>query len=180
MRRAGQAALANAPSTIDRVIAVHLKGTWACMKAAANRMVEQGRGGRIVNTTSVAGLIGNFGYSSYGAAKAGIYGLTRVGAIELRKHRITVNAIAPVARTRLTEGLPMFQGVGEESLGPQHVAPVALFLASDLAADVTGEVIGVAGARLSRFRMIETTGAFKPEGLWTAGEIEDRWGEIVE
>jgi NAD(P)-dependent dehydrogenase (short-subunit alcohol dehydrogenase family) len=162
----------------DIVIQVHLKGTWACMQAAAQRMVEQNRGGRIINTSSVAGLIGNFGQSNYAAAKAGIYGLTRVGAIELRKHNITVNAIAPVAKTRLTEDLPMFQGVTEDSLGPQHIAPVALFLASDLSAELTGEVIGVAGARLSRYKMIETTGAFKQEEAWTAAEIKERWAEI--
>jgi NAD(P)-dependent dehydrogenase (short-subunit alcohol dehydrogenase family) len=163
----------------DVVIQVHLKGTWACMQAAAARMVEQGRGGRIINTSSVAGLIGNFGQSNYAAAKAGIYGLTRVGAIELRKHNITVNAVAPVAKTRLTEDLPMFQGVGEDTLGPQHIAPVALFLASDLSADLNGEVLGVAGGRISRYKMIETTGAFKQEGFWTAQEIKERWSEIA-
>jgi NAD(P)-dependent dehydrogenase (short-subunit alcohol dehydrogenase family) len=162
----------------DVVISVHLKGTWLCTRAAGRRMVEQARGGRIINTTSIAGLMGNFGQSNYGAAKAGIYGLTRVAALELKKHGITVNAVAPIAKTRLTEDLPMFQGVGEESLGPQHVAPPALFLASELSVDITGAVIGVAGGRLSVFKMVETQGVFKQEGLWTAQEIKEKWGEI--
>src|SRR5215470_17376538 len=79
----------------DEVIAVHLKGTFLCTQAAARQMVAQGEGGRIVNTTSVSGLLGNFGQANYSAAKAGIYGLSRTAAIELQKHRITVNAIAP-------------------------------------------------------------------------------------
>ncbi len=162
----------------DIVIAVHLKGTWLCTQAAGRRMVEQGRGGRIINTTSIAGLQGNFGQSNYGSAKAGIYGLTRVAALELKKANVTVNAIAPIAKTRLTEDLPMFQGVGDDSLGPQHVAPAALFLASDLASDITGTVIGVAGGRLSVFRMVETQGVFKQEGLWSAPEIKEKWAEI--
>ena len=93
----------------DVVIAVHLKGTFLCSQAFAKQMVAQGGGGRIVNTTSVSGMLGNFGQANYSAAKAGIYGLTRTTAIELQKQRITVNAIAPIAKTRMTEDLPMFQ-----------------------------------------------------------------------
>ena len=95
----------------DAVVAVHLKGTFLCSQVFAKQMVAQGGGGRIVNTTSVSGMLGNFGQANYSAAKAGIYGLTRTMSIELQKHRITVNAIAPIAKTRMTEDLPMFQGV---------------------------------------------------------------------
>jgi len=94
----------------DSVIAVHLRGTFLCSQAFAKQVVTQGGGGRIVNTTSVSGMLGNFGQANYSAAKAGIYGLTRTTSIELQKHRITVNAIAPIAKTRMTEDLPMFQG----------------------------------------------------------------------
>lgn len=163
----------------DAVLRVQLGGTWSCMRAAAQRMVEQGSGGRIITTTSIAGLVGNFGQANLAAAQAGVYGLTRVGAIELRKHRITVNAIAPVARTRLTEDLPMFQGIAEESLGPRYVGPLTVFLASELGKDLTGEVLGVAGGRLSRFKVIETAGAFKHDAQWTAQEIRERWSEIA-
>jgi NAD(P)-dependent dehydrogenase (short-subunit alcohol dehydrogenase family) len=163
----------------DAVISVHLKGTFLCTQAAAKQMIAQGGGGRIVNTTSVSGMMGNFGQANYAAAKAGIYGLTRTAAIELQKQRITVNAVAPIAKTRLTEDLPMFQ-TGRESLTPDHVAPAALYLASDLCADRSGFVLAVAGARLYAYKVVESAGKFKDEhAAWTAQEIADHWDAIV-
>jgi NAD(P)-dependent dehydrogenase (short-subunit alcohol dehydrogenase family) len=162
----------------DAVIAVHLKGTFLCTQAAAKQMVSQGGGGRIVNTTSVSGMLGNFGQANYSAAKAGIYGFTRTAAIELQKHRITVNALAPIAKTRLTEDLPMFQ-TSTESLSPEHIAPAALFLASDLCADRTGHVLAVAGAQMYAYKVVQTAGKFKDEnGVWTAQEIAEHWDAI--
>ncbi|MFO0638852.1 MAG: SDR family NAD(P)-dependent oxidoreductase [Polyangiaceae bacterium] len=163
----------------DAVVAVHLKGTFLCSQAFARRAVPRGEGGRIVNTTSVSGLLGNFGQAAYAAAKAGIYGLTRTMSIELQKHRITVNALAPIAKTRMTEDLPMFQGMA--TMGPEHVAPAALFLSSDLCGARTGYVLAVAGARMYAFKVVETPGKFK-EGestVWTANEIADNWDAIV-
>jgi NAD(P)-dependent dehydrogenase (short-subunit alcohol dehydrogenase family) len=162
----------------DAVIAVHLTGTFLCSQAFAKQAVTQGGGGRIVTTTSVSGMLGNFGQANYAAAKAGIYGLTRTLSIELQKHRITVNALAPIAKTRMTEDLPMFQGV--ETLTPDHIAPAALFLASDLCADRTGHVLAVSGARLYAFKVVETAGKFKDEasGVWTAQEIAENWDAI--
>ena len=163
----------------DSVIAVHLRGTFLCSQAFAKQVVTQGGGGRIVNTTSVSGMLGNFGQANYAAAKAGIYGLTRTMSIELQKHRITVNAIAPIAKTRMTEDLPMFERV--ETLTAAHIPPAALFLASDLCGDRTGHVIAVAGARVYAFEVIETPGRFKEtdDGIWTAREIADSWDSIV-
>jgi NAD(P)-dependent dehydrogenase (short-subunit alcohol dehydrogenase family) len=162
----------------DVVIAVHLKGTYLCTQAAAKQMVSQGGGGRIVNTTSVSGMMGNFGQANYSAAKAGIYGFTRTAAIELQKHRITVNAIAPIAKTRLTEDLPMFQ-TATDSLTPDHIAPAALFLASDLCGDRTGHVLAVAGAQMYVYKVVQSAGKFKEEnGVWTAQEIADNWEAI--
>jgi NAD(P)-dependent dehydrogenase (short-subunit alcohol dehydrogenase family) len=163
----------------DTVIAVHLKGTFLCSQAFAKQVVTQGGGGRIVNTTSVSGMLGNFGQANYSAAKAGIYGLTRTMSIELQKHRVTVNAIAPIAKTRMTEDLPMFQGI--DTLTPEHIAPAALFLASDLCADRTGHVLAIAGARMYAFKVVETPGRFKESngGVWTAQEIADSWDAIV-
>jgi NAD(P)-dependent dehydrogenase (short-subunit alcohol dehydrogenase family) len=163
----------------DAVIDVHLKGTFLCSQVFAKQVVAQGGGGRVVNTTSVSGMLGNFGQANYSAAKAGIYGLTRTMSIELQKHRITVNAIAPIAKTRMTEDLPMFQGV--DSLTPEHIAPSALFLASDLCADRTGHVLAVAGARVYAFKVVETPGRFKEtaNGVWTAQEIAESWDGIV-
>jgi NAD(P)-dependent dehydrogenase (short-subunit alcohol dehydrogenase family) len=163
----------------DAVIDVHLKGTFLCSQVFAKQVVAQGGGGRVVNTTSVSGMLGNFGQANYSAAKAGIYGLTRTMSIELQKHRMTVNAIAPIAKTRMTEDLPMFQGV--DSLTPEHIAPSALFLGSDLCADRTGQVLAVAGARVYAFKVVETPGRFKEtsHGVWTAQEIADSWDGIV-
>jgi NAD(P)-dependent dehydrogenase (short-subunit alcohol dehydrogenase family) len=128
----------------------------------------------------VSGMMGNFGQSNYAAAKAGIYGLTRTMSIELQKHKITVNALAPIAKTRMTEDLPMFQH-GRESLTPDHIAPAALFLASPLAGDRTGYVLAVAGARMYAFKVVETAGKFKDDdtGVWSAQEIADNWEAIT-
>lgn len=163
----------------DSVVSVHLKGTFLCTQAAAKIMVSQGGGGRIINTTSVSGMMGNFGQANYAAAKAGIYGLTRTAAIELQKHRITVNAIAPIAKTRMTEDLPMFQS-GMDALTPEHIAPAAMFLGSDLCADRTGHVLAVAGQQMYIFKVMQSTGKFK-DGAdpWTAQEIADHWESIV-
>jgi NAD(P)-dependent dehydrogenase (short-subunit alcohol dehydrogenase family) len=163
----------------DAVVSVHLRSTFLCSQRFARQVVAQGGGGRVVNTTSLSGMLGNFGQANYAAAKAGIYGLTRTMSIELQKHRITVNAIAPLAKTRMTEDLPLFQGV--DSLTAEHVAPVALFLASDLCGDRTGHVVAAAGARIYAFKVVETQGRFKEEdgGVWTAQEIADSWESIV-
>jgi NAD(P)-dependent dehydrogenase (short-subunit alcohol dehydrogenase family) len=164
----------------DAVIAVHLKGTFLVSQAVVKQMVAQGEGGRVVNTTSVSGMMGNFGQANYAAAKAGIYGLTRTMSIELQKHRITVNALAPIAKTRMTEDLPMFQH-GRDALTPDHIAPAALFLASPLCGDRTGYVLAVAGARMYAFKVVETAGKFKDDaaGVWTPQEIADNWDAIV-
>jgi NAD(P)-dependent dehydrogenase (short-subunit alcohol dehydrogenase family) len=162
----------------NAVLDVHLKGTFLCTQAAALVMKEQGSG-RIVNTTSISGLLGNFGQSNYSAAKAGIYGLTRTASIELQRYGISVNAVAPVAKTRMTEDLPMFAKI-EGTLSPEHVAPAHLFLASDLCGDRTGIVLAVAGARMSVFKMVESQGRFKEsdQGIWTAQEISENFEAI--
>jgi NAD(P)-dependent dehydrogenase (short-subunit alcohol dehydrogenase family) len=165
----------------EQVLQVHLHGTYHCTQAAARAMRVQGQGGRIVNTTSLSGLLGNFGQGNYAAAKAGIYGFTRVCALEFQKIGVTVNAIAPVALTRMTSDLAMMKGATEKDLGPQFVAPVVVFLASDLAADLTGQVVGVQGGRIFLYRMETTEGATKDaeKGLWTAAEIKEAWGRIA-
>jgi NAD(P)-dependent dehydrogenase (short-subunit alcohol dehydrogenase family) len=165
----------------DSVVKVHLRGSFLCTKAAVDHMTERNHGGRIINTTSVSGLMGNFGQANYSAAKAGIYGLTMTSAIELKKHRITVNALAPVALTRMTEDLPMMAAMPNalELLSPAYVAPAALFLASELAADITGSILAVEGKRMYVYRMVQTPAVVPrdPTG-WSAAEIRDRWSEI--
>lgn len=163
----------------DAVVRVHLKSTFLCTQRFAKHRVAKGGGGRVVNTTSVSGMLGNFGQANYAAAKAGIYGFTRTASIELQKHRITVNCVAPIAKTRMTEDLPMFTNV--ETLTPDHVAPAVLFLASDACGEKTGWVLAAAGARMYAFRVVETAGRFKEEtgGVWTAEEIAENWDSIV-
>jgi NAD(P)-dependent dehydrogenase (short-subunit alcohol dehydrogenase family) len=175
----------------DAVVAVHLKGTFLCTQAFAKQNISQSRdasrdasrdgggGGRIVNTTSISGMLGNFGQANYAAAKAGIYGFTRTAAIELQKHRMSVNCVAPIAKTRMTEDLPMMQGV--DNMTPDHIAPAALFLASDLCGEVTGSVLAVSGSRMYAYKVMESPGRFKDadDGVWTAQEIKDHWAAIV-
>jgi NAD(P)-dependent dehydrogenase (short-subunit alcohol dehydrogenase family) len=160
------------------VLDVHLTGSFLCTQAAAEHMKAQGSGS-IINTSSVSGMLGNFGQSNYAAAKAGIYGLTRTASIELQRYGVRVNAVAPIAKTRLTEDLPMFEKI-EDTLSPEHVAPAHLFLASDLARDVTGVVLAVAGARMSVYKVVESAGKYKESdaGVWTASEIAEHFDSI--
>lgn len=158
----------------DSVTDVHLKGSFLMSRAFARAIKTQGGGGyAIVNTTSVSGLRGNFGQANYAAAKAGIYGLTRVCSIELEKLGCRVNAIAPVALTRMTEDVPRLQQMGIEQLGPQHISPVALWLASDLAKDVNGRVFGVHGPKVFEYRMSQSEGLDAPPGggEWTPEQL---------
>jgi len=150
----------------DLVVAVHLRGTFLCTRAAAKAMKDKGTGGRIINTTSVAGLKGNFGQSNYSAAKAGIYGFTLTAAMELAKDGITVNAIAPIAKTRMTEEI---ESVPAE-YRPEEVSPLVVFFASDLSKDLSGRIIGVHGRHLFEYKMEITEGKEKKEA-WTPAEI---------
>lgn len=177
-----ESALKMTPESFEAVLAVHLHGAFYMAQAAARRMVKQKRGGRIVTTLSTAGLTGNLGQTNLSAATAGVYGLTRTLAVEFKKHDIMVNALVPIARTRLTEDLPMYASgaLGDDRFGPQFVAPAALFLASDLSEDLTGEVLSVAGTRLSTWRVQESRGLVgdDPRTPWTAHDIRARWNDL--
>lgn len=166
------------PAAWDAVLNVQLNGTFHCIRAVAEHMKTSGRGGRIVNTTGISGFLGAYGQAAASAANAGVYALTRTASIELQRHRITVNAVAPVAKTRLTEDLPLFEHV--DTMTPEHVAPGYLFFGSDLAGDITGTVLAVAGARISACAMEESTGQFKEAqgGIWNAREIAEHWEAI--
>ncbi|HVT77215.1 MAG TPA: SDR family oxidoreductase, partial [Acidimicrobiales bacterium] len=115
------------PDLVDPVIDVHLKGAFNVTRPAYIRMREQGYG-RIVNTSSPAGVFGNFGQTNYGAAKMGLVGFTRVLAVEGAKNNIKANAIAPVAKTRMTEDL---LGPMADNLLPEHITPIVAFLAHE-------------------------------------------------
>jgi len=146
------------PEEWQAVLDVHLTGTFACLQAAARRMKDQGDGGRIINTTSSSGTLGNFGQINYGAAKAGIHMVTRIASMELVRYGITVNALAPNAFTRMTRDLPGMQGHSDETYGPQFMAPLVCFLASDKAAHVTGQTFGANVNHLFIYRMMTSQG----------------------
>ena len=136
----------------DAVINVHLKGTFAPSRWAAAYWREQAKAGkpvdgRIINTTSVSGIYGNPGQTNYGAAKAGIAAFTNIAALELARYGVTVNAVAPVALTRMTEGLGPAPETDEERemRSPRWIAPIATWLASAESKDITGRVFEVSG-----------------------------------
>jgi len=143
----------------DAVIRVHLRGTFAPARLAAAYWREQVKAGatvdaRIINTTSASGIYGNVGQTNYGAAKAGIAAFTVIAAKELARYGVTVNAIAPGALTRMTEGLggmpvPEPGSAEAERRAPENIAPLVVWLGSAEAAGITGRVFNVAGGRIS-------------------------------
>ena len=159
------------PDLWDPVIAVHLTGTYNVTRAAWGHFREQSYG-RIVSTSSAAGIFGNFGQTNYGAAKMGIVGMTRVWAQEGAKYNIRANAIAPVARTRMTEEI---LGPLIEKVDPALVSPVVAYLASEECA-VSGEVYSVGAGRVSRIFIAEAPGYFKKD--LTIEDVRDNWDTI--
>jgi NAD(P)-dependent dehydrogenase (short-subunit alcohol dehydrogenase family) len=152
---------------IHAVIDVHLKGALYVSQPAYHLMREQGYG-RIVNTSSASGLFGNFGQANYGAAKAGLAGLTRVLALEGAGHGIKVNAIAPIAATRMTADI---LGPLADKVSPESVSPLVAYLAHEECA-VNGHVYSVAGGRIARIFVAETHGVVLGEN--TPEEIRSK------
>jgi NAD(P)-dependent dehydrogenase (short-subunit alcohol dehydrogenase family) len=159
------------PDLVDSVIEVHLKGAFNVTRPAWIRMREQ-KYGRIISTSSAAGIFGNFGQANYGAAKMGLVGFTRVLAAEGAKYNIRANAIAPLALTRMTENL---MGALGDKLDPSLVTPIVAWLAHE-DCDVSGEIYSVGGGRVARVFIGETQGFFKP-GL-TLEDVRDNWSQI--
>lgn len=135
------------------VLDVQVVGTFRCLQAAAIAMRAHG-GGRIINTTSQSALSGNYGQCANSAAAAAVIGLTRSAAAELIRHRIFVNAVAPLAKTRQTEHLPLFQKA--TTLTPEHVAQAYLYLASDRSGEASGHILQIAGDRVTTLRSAES------------------------
>jgi NAD(P)-dependent dehydrogenase (short-subunit alcohol dehydrogenase family) len=156
---------------INMVLDVHLKGAFFVSKPAMIAMREQSYG-RIINTSSNSGILGNFGQANYGAAKMGLVGLTRVLAAEGGKYNIKVNAIAPVARTRMTEDL---LGAMAERLDPKLVSPIVAYLAHE-DCPVSGEVYSAAGGRIARFFTGLTHGYYKAD--LTLEDVRDNFETI--
>src|SRR5437762_2894678 len=137
----------------DAVMKVHLRGHFLVTRAACSYWRERAKAGeqvhgRIINTSSTSGILGNAGQSNYGAAKAGIAAFSQIVAMEMERYGVTVNAIAPGARTRMTEktfGDLLETTEGFDQLAPENIAPLVTFLASDEAAGITGQVFGIQG-----------------------------------
>jgi NAD(P)-dependent dehydrogenase (short-subunit alcohol dehydrogenase family) len=160
------------PDLTNAVLDVHLKGAFHVTQPAFVKMREQGYG-RIISTSSAAGLFGNFGQANYGAAKMGLVGFTRVLAVEGERFNIKANVIAPLALTRMTDEI---MGVLKDKVSPEQVSPMVAFLAHE-DCPTSGEVFSVAGGRVARVFLAETPG-FTKNGL-TVEDIRDNWSTIT-
>jgi NAD(P)-dependent dehydrogenase (short-subunit alcohol dehydrogenase family) len=175
----------------DSVVKVHLKGHFVPTRWAATYWREQAKAGRevkasVVNTSSTSGLLGNPGQSNYGAAKAGIGAFTVIVAQELIRYGVRVNAIAPAARTRLTEATP---GLGEvvqppgdgasfDVWDPANVSPLVAYLAKE-DCPANGKVYFVQGGKVQVFQNWTLTDAIEQEGRWTVAELEDAMAPLA-
>jgi NAD(P)-dependent dehydrogenase (short-subunit alcohol dehydrogenase family) len=174
-------------AAFDLVIKVHLKGHFAVSRFAAAHWRDRAKAelpvyGRIINTTSEAGLWGTPGQANYAAAKGGIYSMTLTMARELERYRVTVNAIAPRARTRMTESLggPLGDpdGEGFDEWDPDNIAPAVCWLATEAAAEVSGQVFVVFGGRVHLLQGFTELSSLDRGGRWTVQELVDRQGEL--
>jgi len=166
----------------DVVVDVHLRGTYLCVKHAYHQMLNQETGGSIVVTSSTSGLLGNFGQTNYGAAKAGIAGFARCLFQEGLKYGIRVNVLAPTAFSRLTEDiLPEDQNL-EELLSPDKVSPLVVWLGSDDAKDVTGRQFLVSGnsVQLLSWQAQDIAVKDNTDEPWSVAEIGEKVAETFD
>ncbi|MGH9271213.1 MAG: SDR family NAD(P)-dependent oxidoreductase [Ilumatobacteraceae bacterium] len=158
---------------LEPVLAVHLQGAFNVTKPAWVHMREQ-RSGRVISTSSAAGIFGNFGQTNYGAAKMGLVGLTRVLAVEGARYGIQANAIAPLAHTRMTEDI---LGSMAEQLDPALVTPVVVYLAHE-SCDASGRVFSVGGGRVAEVFIGETVG-YTDRDL-TPETVAEHWSTVID
>jgi NAD(P)-dependent dehydrogenase (short-subunit alcohol dehydrogenase family) len=161
------------PEEFDLVLRVNLGATFAMTRHAAVWWKAQGRPGTVVNTTSTSGILGNQGQANYGAAKAGVAAFTVICALELARYGIRVNAIAPGARTQMTEGaFGQLDFAGDfDPLDPANVAPVVVWLLSDAAAEVSGQVIGITGGLVELYEGWHVVATQELPRRWTPEEL---------
>lgn len=164
---------------LERVLAVHLFGPLRFARELARELVATRREGSLVLATSAAGFVGSAGQSALATAAGGLVGFVRTAAAELRRQGVRINALVPTARTRLTEGLPLFAAIRDDSLTPEHVAQGICHLLSSAAHDVHGEVIGVAGGRIYALRHAETSGAFHEGAPASLTAIAAAWRDVT-
>jgi NAD(P)-dependent dehydrogenase (short-subunit alcohol dehydrogenase family) len=178
------------PQDVLTVLQVHLIGTFNTIRQAAAHWRAQAKAGRptaarIINTSSASGVFANAGQANYGAAKAAIAAVTQIASMELARYGVTVNAICPTARTRLTMMGSRVIGDGQaerngwDPLDPANVAPLVVFLASDAAAEITGQVFGVVGGQVQLYEGWRPGPEIRVDGRApTAAELAERWGEL--
>jgi NAD(P)-dependent dehydrogenase (short-subunit alcohol dehydrogenase family) len=172
----------------DDVIRVHLKGHFVATHHAAVYWRNRAKGGeevtgRIINTSSEAGLFGNAGQANYAAAKAGIAALTWVEARELGRYGVTSNAIAPRARTRMTETLFGSEGMkagesGFDAWDPKNIANVVAFLAAPASQDITGQILVVFGGNVYAMSAFKVAGQVSRDAAWKPEELVDAKGDL--
>jgi NAD(P)-dependent dehydrogenase (short-subunit alcohol dehydrogenase family) len=162
----------------DAVMAVHLKGHFAPLRAAAQHWREVSKsqgapaGGRVVMTSSEAGLYGNMGQANYSAAKAGIVGLSMVASRELARYGVTVNVICPRSRTPMTEHLGLFDATpGFDLWDPDNIAPWVAYLCTDEATAITGQTFVVHGGTVSLMEPWRETSSIVAHQKWTVSDL---------
>jgi NAD(P)-dependent dehydrogenase (short-subunit alcohol dehydrogenase family) len=162
----------------DAVIAVHLKGHFTVMQPATAHM-RQKKAGSIITFTSTAGLEGSPGQPNYAAAKEGIVGLTRSTALAMARYGVRCNAISPTADTRMTQRLPGDRRALATATPPEAIAPVVAFLASDRAAHITGQVVGVRGTEVTVFSHPAPLRTVTSSAPWTPEALAETWDRTL-
>ena len=162
----------------DAVIAVHLKGHFTVMQPATAHM-RQKKAGSIITFTSTAGLEGSPGQPNYAAAKEGIVGLTRSTALAMARYGVRCNAISPTADTRMTQRLPGERRAAATATPPEAIAPVVAFLASDRAAHITGQVVGVRGTEVTIYSHPAPLRTVTGAPPWTPEALADIWDRTL-
>ena len=177
-----------APEDWDAVIKVHLRGTFLCTAEVCRHWRERAKAGedvsgaRVVNTSSTSGLLGIAGQSNYGAAKSGIASFTQIVSMEMGKYGVGVNAIAPGARTRMTEQtFGDLKTEGEfDPLAPENIAPLVAYLCSEAAAGITGQVFGITGGLVELYRSWTPVAELEQDARWELSALAERVPELFE
>lgn len=172
------------PEEWDTVIRVHLRGHYAPTHLACAYWKAEQRPGRIVCTSSTSGLLGNFGQTNYGTAKAGIAAFAQIVAMEMARYGVTCNAIAPAARTRMTESAYGSIGADADDFDfwhPDNVAPLVAYLCSDAAAHISGKVFGIQGDAVELYQPWTSVAVIENDDeRWTPADLSDRINDLFD